>query len=309
VTPYAISDAVRDLHPVLDQAPASAASGEWIATTMQAGVSSMEGGYMDADGGYISLDDSRPEGIVQNVVDKLEAAQAGTFNKVTVRWVKPTLPLMRSQLTVEAVFDEEIVPRGPDDPVYEAVALARRTFWQTRGEVGSGALAEGDDANIHNQTAWFGPHRRVLVIRTSTTLTLATDGLSTPWAGVPTPENGVECELFMEFDAATISDQQVHDWAQSLVEIGDFVADDYQVAKEVEAHGAILFCRLADAHGPMTRVILSRDGSRMEGLPFGLVPLVRVTPITEAEIEGEDQSDEWAARAARHALGKRQIGF
>jgi len=42
-------------------------------------------------------------------------------------------------------------------------------------------------------------------------------------------------------------------------------------------------------------------------LPFGSVPLIRVTPIAESEIEHLDQSDAWASSAAKHVLAERQI--
>jgi hypothetical protein len=39
------------------------------------------------------------------------------------------------------------------------------------------------------------------------------------------------------------------------------------------------------------------------------VPLIRATPIAEAEIEGQDLSDDWGAAAARNALAKRGMGI
>jgi len=191
--------------------------------------------------------------------------------------------------------------------MYEAAAVARRAFWKRYGDVSDSFIAERDDANVHNQTKWFGPHRRVLSTKSSTKLTLATDGLSTPWAGVADPENGVECELFMELDASDNTSQQIDDWAHLLISLGDLVADGYQVAADVEKYRAILFCSLTDDYKPMTRIILSRDARQIEGLPFGSVPLIRVTPIAEAEIENHDQSDGWASNAARHALAERRI--
>lgn len=72
-------------------------------------------------------------------------------------------------------------------------------------------------------------------------------------------------------------------------------------------YGAILFCTLTDEYNPMPRIILSRDGRRIDNLPFGSVPLIRVTPIAESEIEHLDQSDEGASSLARHVLAERQI--
>jgi len=262
---------------------------------------------MYADGSNVTTDDQAFQRI-RNVIDKLEASQIQPFNKVTVRWTKAKIPLMRGRVTVDTIFDETIVPRGPQSPMYEAAAVARRAFWKRYGDVSDSFIAERDDGNVHNQTKWFGPHCRVLSTKSSTKLTLATDGLSTPWAGVAEPENGVECELFMELDASDNTSHQINDWAHLLISVGDLVADGYQVAADVEKYGAILFCSLTDDYKPMTRIILSRDGRQIEGLPFGSVPLIRVTPIAEAEIENHDQSDEWASNAARHALAERRIG-
>lgn len=306
MTAYSNSDAARDLRPALDKAPTGAVNGEWFFITEQAGVSSQTGGYMYADGSHVTTGDQAFQR-VRNVVDKLEASRIQPFNKVIVRWTKSKIPLMRGRVTVDTIFDETIVPRGPQNPMYEAAAVARRAFWKRYGDVSDSFIAERVDANVHNQTKWFGPHRRVLSTKSSTKLTLATDGLSTPWAGVADPENGVECELFMELDASDNTSNQIDDWAHLLISLGDLVADGYQVAADVEKYGAILFCSLTDDYKPMTRIILSRDGRQIEGLPFGSVPLIRVTPIAEAEIENHDQSDEWASNAARHALAERRI--
>lgn len=261
---------------------------------------------MYADGSHVTAGDQIFQRVC-NVVDKLEASQIQSFNKVIVRWTKSKIPFMRGRVTVDTIFDETIVPRGPLSPMYEAAAIVRRAFWERYGDVSDSFIAERDDANVHNQTKWFGPHRRVLSTKSSTKLTLATDGLSTPWAGVANPENGVECELFMELDVSDNTSQQIDDWAHLLISLGDLVADGYQVAADVEKYRAILFCSLSDDYKPMTRIILSHDARQIEGLPFGSVPLIRVTPIAESEIENHDQSDEWASNAARHALAERRI--
>lgn len=306
MTAYSNSDAASDLRPALDKAPTGAVKGEWFFITEQAGVSSQTGGYIYADGSHVTAGDQAFQR-VRNVVDKLESSRIKPFNKVIVRWTKSKIPLMRGHVTVDTIFDETIVPRGLQSPMYEAAAVARRAFWKRYGDVSDSFITERDDANVHNQTKWFGPHRRVLSTKSSTKLTLATDGLSTPWAGIANPENGVECELFMEMDASDNTSYQIDDWADLLISLGDLVAEGYQVAADVEKYGAILFCSLTDDYKPMTRIILSRDGRQIEGLPFGSVPLIRVTPIAEAEIEHHDQSDEWASNAARHALAEREI--
>ncbi|MGO7861466.1 hypothetical protein ACC676_07630 [Rhizobium ruizarguesonis] len=306
---YSIDDAIRELAPALGKAPAGAVSGEWTASTMQAGHSSRTGGYRDAEGNYVPEASRHPLDIISDIVEKLDASGVPRFNKVVIRWKKPKFPFMREEITLETSYDRTIVPRGPDDPIYATAAAARRVFWQSRGTVQEDFAAERGTANIHAQTKWFGPHRRILAIHARESLILATDGLSTPWAGISEPENGVECELFMEFDAARLDAAGIENWANLLINIGDLVADGYRVARDVEKHGAILFCRLTEDYRPMTRIMLSRDADRIDGLPFGSVPLIRATPIAEAEIEGQDLSDDWGPAAARNALAKRGMGI
>lgn len=305
---YSIDDAIRELAPALGKAPAGAVSGEWTATTLQAGHASRTGGYRDAGGKHVPEDSRHPLDIIADVVEKLDASEGQRFNKVVIRWKKPKFPFMRGEIALETSYDRTIVPRGPDDPIYESAAAARRAFWQSRGTLQEDFAVERATANIYAQTKWFGPHRRILAIDTPGRLTLATDGLSTPWAGISEPENGVECELFMEFDAATMDAEEIDNWGNLLVNIGDLVADGHRVARDVEKHDAILFCRLTEDYSPMTRIMLSQDPGRIDGLPFGSVPLIRATPIAEAEIEGQDLSDDWGAAAARNALAKRDVG-
>ncbi|NEI38251.1 hypothetical protein GR204_30585 [Rhizobium leguminosarum] len=304
---YSIDEAIAELAPALGKAPAGAVSGEWTATTMQAGHSSRTGGYLDAEGNHVPEGSTHPLDIIADVVEKLDASGVPRFNKVVIRWKKPKFPFMQAKVTLETSYDQAIVPRGPDDPIYETAAAARRAFWQSRGTLQEDFAVERGKANIHAQTKWFGPHRRILAIHAPGRLTLATDGLSTPWAGIPEPENGVECELFMEFDAARLDTAGIENWANLLINIGDLVADGHRVARDVEKHGAILFCRLTEDYLPMSRIVLSRDAGRIDGLPFGSVPLIRATPIAEADIEGQGLSDDWGATAARHALAKRGI--
>ncbi|PDT12153.1 hypothetical protein CO670_28815 [Rhizobium sp. J15] len=305
---YSIDDAIRELVPVLSRAPAGAVSGEWTATTMQAGHSSSTGGYRDAAGKQVPDDSRDPLRAIGNAVEKLDAASAAErFNTVVVRWKKPALPFMRAQVMIETSFDPSIVPRGPEDPVYERAAAARRAFWEGRGSLREGFAAERASANIHAQTKWFGPHRRILAIDAPGRMILATDGLSTPWAGISEPENGVECELFMEFGAATLDATTIGDWGNLLINLGDLVADGHRIARDVEKHGAILFCRLTEDYAPLTRIVLSRDPARIDGMPFGSVPLIRATAIAEAEIDGSDPDEDWGATAARQALAKRGI--
>ncbi|MGX7708945.1 hypothetical protein [Methylobacterium sp. Gmos1] len=304
---YSLDDAERDLRAALDEAPAGAVRGDWTVTTMQAGHSSCSGGYHRRDGSVVASNAPQFD-IFEEVVERLGLNAATPFNVVSVHWTRATLPWQRGRVTVETAFDAALVPRGPDDPVYAIAADARRRFWNSIGAVDPGFAAERDAANIHGQTKWFQPHRRILKIEDGDAVLLATDGLSTPWAGVTARENGVECEVFMRLGGAgnsVVADEaSVALWSDVLIAVGDLVADGYRVLRDVQTNGAILFCRLAEDCRPMTRMALRMDLRSIEGLPFGPVSLIEATPLREDELPGLDD-DPWGTAAAIRALEKR----
>lgn len=122
------------------------------------------------------------------------------------------------------------------------------------------------------------------------------------------PAGAVKGEWFFITEQAGVSSQSGGYFSTN----GSYVAADNhaferirEVVEKLEASGIQPFNKVI--FSPMSRIILSRDSRRIEGLPFGSVPLIRVTPIAEAEIAHQDQSDEWAANAAKHVLAERRI--
>ncbi|WP_152046897.1 hypothetical protein [Aureimonas psammosilenae] len=306
---YSPDDAARDLLVILDRAPKGAIGGDWHATTLQAGHSSRTGGYRDRQGQHVEEASIRDLDIIDDVIERLAEGGGEPFNAVSITWTKARLPFGRGTVAVETRFDAALVPRGPDDPIFEAAATARRRFWTDRGATDVRIVADRGQANGYGQTTWFGPHRRALIVRQPGGTLLATDGLSTPWAGITERENGVECELvFSDWGDGDPSPEAVDLWAGVLIGIGDLVADGYRVRRDVETHGAILFCRLGPECLPMTRMILSLDGRAIDGLPFGSAALLRATPVAEDEVADGDPEEPWAATAARKALRRRGAG-
>lgn len=306
---YTVRDAERDLQAILDRAPPGAVAGDWEATTMQAGHSSRSGSYRDAGGDIIVGPVGHPLRDIEDAVERLEAGSTERFNRVQIRWAKATLPFMKGKVTVEISFDARIVPRGANDPTYDAAAKARRTYWESRGDVHPGFAAERSEANAYGQTKWFNPHRRVLHIRGGGQDMLATDGLSTPWSGIADEENGVECEVVLAFEEGKLDEAGLRLWADLMIGVGDLVADGYRVTRDVEKHGAVIFCRTGESYLPLSRIVLSRTDQTIPGLPFGPVPVIRATAVTEEEIAGGDEDDDWGAAAARQALKRRGIEY
>jgi hypothetical protein len=198
-------------------------------------------------------------------------------------------------------FDPVIVPRAPDDPVYEQAAAARREYWQRYGDLAPDPAAERGTPNTYGQTKWFGPHRRVLRVNRPGSILLATDGLSTPWAGVADRVNGVECELVLEWPER-MNAEQLQAWADLMISLGDRVADRYRVARDVQTHRALLFSGLSAEFKPMSFVIFSSLGAEITGLSFGPVPLIRVTPVREDEMPPASDETPWESATARDLL-------
>ena len=307
--PFTLDDARRRLGEVLGQAPKDAVRGEWSGTAMQAGVSKLSGGYRDADGHHVEEHEGAREAI-REVIDRLAAGAAEPFNAAEIRWTKSRLPWRRGEVEIETSFVEEIVPRGPDHPAYEQAAAARRRFWERLGDLAPEPAADRGVVNDFAQTKWFGPHRRVLFVRRPGEVLLVTDGLSTPWAGISERENGVECEVVLrladETGALTPSSPEIDTWANLMIGLGDLVADGFRVRRDVERHGALLFCRLPASSAPFARMILSvaQEHDEIEGLPFGSIRLLEATPIAEEELPDGDPDEPWGASAARAALEK-----
>lgn len=88
---YSITDAIKDLTPILDKCPLGSQSGTWLATTMQAATSSFSGGYLDAQGGHISQSIAGwndGSDLISDIIEKLAAETSQPFNKVSISWTK-----------------------------------------------------------------------------------------------------------------------------------------------------------------------------------------------------------------------------
>ena len=174
-------------------------------------------------------------------------------------------------------------------------------------------LAEDLEANIYNQTKWFGPHRRILAVRGHGVLLLATDGLSTPWAGIPDRENGVGCELWLYLTGPDRTlgqpDPRLTLWAELLRNIGNAFADDNSLPDDIATNGPVLAFHLDADYLPHTRIVLSLHENttgiptHIPGLPFGPIRLVAVTPVTEDDLAGSELENQ-AELPARSVLAR-----
>lgn len=304
---FSHDDETRELAVLLDQCSKGAVTGDWTVTTMQAGVSSQSGCYQDKNGS--NLGDNGHNTAICEVIERMCSNADKPFNTAKIHWRKSRFPFGRGEVSLETYLDLEIVPRGPDDPCYQQAADARQKFWNGIGRMSDTPLVETKASNAYAQTKWFGPHRRVFFVERAPGSMLVTDGLSTPWAGIPDKENGVESEVALLLapivEGCNCDDPKILFWAEILAQIGDFIADDYQIVQAVEKYQAIVFCRLQEECLPYSRIVLSAAGYQIDDLPFGSATVLKATPVTETEILHDDPDEEWLASAARRAIRNR----
>jgi hypothetical protein len=180
-------------------APTGASSGEWIQTIELAGVSSCRGGFLDPNGEHISsADENEVYSAILHAVEDVHSTGDQSWNVARIKWHAGD-----AATTIETFFDPDIVPRNADDPVIEQAATARREFWESLGKTATEYLGSPAKRNNYGQTNWVSPHRRLLRVEMNNRATLVTDGLSTPWTGVPDKRNGSGAEIFLEVPGQT----------------------------------------------------------------------------------------------------------
>lgn len=214
-------------------APRGATCGEWTQTIELAGVSGCSGGFQDARGNWLET----PDQIRDAIRDAAESLFTGdtSWNLLHITW-------SGADVTLKTEFDATIVPRAIDDPVYSVAASVRRRFWQGAGDVLPDYLGPTPHSNDYGQTRWLSPHRRAIAVRRSADMILATDGLSTPWPGVPDAVNGCSCEVFFRLPIA----EQIERWSEILLSVGDMIADEGEMGLDLAEEAAAVFCRLPD---------------------------------------------------------------
>lgn len=286
-------------------APASAERLIWTQSIEMAAVSSGSGGFVDANGEWLdpfSKEAAEFTEFISSFVAQM--ANDGSWNVAEIHW-----KIDEEAATIETHFDATIVPRANNDPVYELAVSARAAFWRGKGDV-IDYPSEPTRINDHRQTKWCSPHRRLIRVSTASGVILATDGLSTPWCGVPDEKNGIEFEIYLPLDGIVIGsgDGELAAWVHALLDVGDFAADEFELCDAVKEHSAVLFCRLDARLLPYTQMILSvpdiEGWLEIPGLPFGSISLLRATPARDHDLEGLDLSTDWGAEAARSALSR-----
>lgn len=89
--------------------------------------------------------------------------------------------------------------RDPDDPVYKQTYDALQTYWQGIGQVEPDVLTYVVNPMFMGAPAWPGTRQAFKVIRTDSSLIIASDGLSDPFDQPgDEDENGFGMEVFIE---------------------------------------------------------------------------------------------------------------
>lgn len=239
--------------------------------------------------------------IIYDAVGEIHLAANKPWNVAHIAWRQGD-----AVAAIETNFDPTIVPRAPDDPVYEKAAVARRLFWNSVGKPASGYLGDAEKANSYGQTRWFAPHRRLLQVEVGGRVLLATDGLSTPPSGVADKVNGCKIEVFLKIPDGQA---EVEPWINVLLDIGDMIVDDISIESDVLNNGAIVFCALHKSVEPFSHIVLGvptdDEPKNIISLPYGDARLLKATPVTTDDFAGRSLEG-LAVEAAHHALANRE---
>ncbi|MDQ0466194.1 hypothetical protein QO010_003987 [Caulobacter ginsengisoli] len=290
-------------------APARAATGDWSGVREMAGVSAgPDGEFRDAAGAVLGYLPDAAADAIRREIETLAQREAlpgpQGWNRYAIAWRPGTA-------TLTTRFDAEIVPRGAEDPVYEAAANARRAFWSGLGAVRD-YVERGGQLNAWGQTPVFlGPHERLILIDRPATRLYATDGLSTPWPGVADQSNGWGCEFVLEAARPTgPAPAGVDPWVELMFYCARQFTDWPNLKDYVEKEGAAVFFTYEFDGGGEFPVVISRPldlPAEIPGLPYGPVPLLAVTACNPAEMRGlEFTDDSWAAPVALELLKRRK---
>ncbi len=129
-----------------------------------------------------------------------------------------------------------------DDPRYVAYASLRHSYWEKIGKVDHDVIAYMISPEFQGAPAWPTTRQAFLVVRTSNSLIIASDGLTDLFVNTNMQDAGFGSEVYIEvggMEAATF-EQIKQSWAFSLIEnFARNVADRGGIADTVERYGVV----------------------------------------------------------------------
>lgn len=217
----------------------------------------------------------------------------------------------QDKATVEFEADYKIVKHdseiSEDDPRIAEGQEQIRAFWQSIGELETDLLSYIVNPQFLGAPSWPNTRQAFAVIRTETSLIIASDGLSDPFVGSSViDQSGYGIEVFIEIEGLqdVKFDEIISQPEFSVIEmVARNVAGHGGIAKLIDEIGILsmslpLDCNFeddwVDNEGQLGVLLGMNSSSRSKRLelPFGTVRILAVTPLRPDEIQAVARSTE-----------------
>jgi hypothetical protein len=211
-----------------------------------------------------------------------------------------------------------------DDPRYEAWSEKCRAFWGQIGAIDSDVIAYIISPEFMGAPAWPTTRQSFLIVRTSASVIIASDGLTDLFVDTDVANAGFGCEVYIETDALIGADFDSikASWAFSLIEnFARNVADWGGIDSQLEKYGVIstelpspeamlpTWVAKGDKLGVLVNVATPNRPARLllDNSTVGMVPITLITPAELSFVAkgGAEARTELAAlltKSGNHAL-------
>lgn len=246
------------------------------------------------------------------------ASKAGAFPEP--KPAKPILTQEEVKPTVEG--NNYVLTRSVDDPLYDATFKARDTYWKSIGSIDEDVIAHMVSPQFMGMPAWPTTRQAYKVIRTETTLIIASDGLSDPFTDCEEHKihmNGFGGEVFIEtadlvdasFDEITKSwhYETIEIWARNVAHYGGLNArlEKYGVmSMELPIQSAP--SDLKNEHGNVGFLVNCKMAQReyeVSDAPLSPIKIISLMAIKPDELKFIVEGGQDARNSLVNALGKK----
>ena len=156
-------------------------------------------------------------------------------------------PSIQQQPSSPAPFGSDTPPESDDmvtleDPRYQQFANARDAHWNSVGTMDNDVIAYMVSPQFMGKPAWPTTRQAFRVVRTPSTVLLASDGLSDLFVDTTMDDPGFECEVYIETPQLVGADFQAvsQSWAFELIEnFAANIAHAGGINRQLEDYGVL----------------------------------------------------------------------